>query len=85
MAGALHGLWQSHNHRLHAIFLLHGMFNGNDPILDGQLLFSLHGKIRPEVNIFSFYRLTGHETDSGEGFLNGENQFCSGEPHCCYG
>ena len=85
MTGTWHWLWQSHDHRLHVIFLLHHMFNGNNPILDGQLLFTLHRKIRPEVNIFAFYRLTGHETDSREGFLNGEKQFRGGKRHCCYG
>ena len=78
-------LWQSRDHCLYAIFLLRGMFNRNDLILDGQLLFSLHRKICPEVNIFSFYRLTGHKTNSGEGFLHGKNQFRSGKGHCYYG
>jgi hypothetical protein len=85
MTDTLYWLWQSHNYRLHTIFLLHGMFNGNDPILYSKLLFGLHGKIRPEVYIFSFYWLTGHEADSRKGFLKGENQFCSGKGHCCYG
>ena len=69
------------DHRLHVVFLLHAVFDGDDPILHSELLLSLHGKIRPQVNVFSFDRLTGHETHVGEFFLYGQNQFCRSETH----
>ena len=50
------------------------VFNGDDSILHRELLFSLHGKIRPQVNVFAFDRLTGHETNLGKCFLYGKNQ-----------
>jgi len=76
-AGSLR-LWQSYDNRLHIVFLLHAVFDCNDPILHSELLLSLHGKICPQVNVFSFDRLTGHETNLREFFLYGQNQFCSG-------
>ena len=48
---------------------------------DSKRHISLHGKIRPQVNVFTFDRLTGHETHVGGFMLYGQNQFCRGETH----
>src|SRR5262249_14949949 len=38
-------------------------------------------KIHPQMNVFSFDRLTRHEAGVGKFFLNSQNQFGSGETH----
>jgi hypothetical protein len=65
------GIRYSDDNCLHVVFLLHDMFESDKALLHCQLLLSRHGQIRPEMNVLSFHRLTGHETYLREGFLNG--------------
>lgn len=60
--------WHGDDHCLYAVSLPHGLLNFDNPLLHGEPLFGGQRQIRPQMNIFSFNWLTGHESNLGKFF-----------------